>query len=148
MATPLLVLHRPQAPCLPTQQTKATAASTLQRRRPARPPSLDVSPISTAHSRRDLFSIDYGLWSFDDRDSAIVCTVTNHTLHTELSLWTPLLTEDAHRQACIQHRVRCCDVCYTEHSLRWCSALFQNVFSLLNPELATHDPDGSVFETW
>ena len=24
----------------------------------------------------------------------------------------------------------------------------KNVFSLLNPELAPHDPDGSVFETW
>jgi len=128
--------------------TTATAASTLQRRRPARPPSQDVSPVSTTHSRRDPFSIDYGLWPFDDRDYAIVCTVTNHTLHTDLSLWTPLLTEDARRQACIQHRGCCCNCGSTEHSLRWCPAPFQNVFSLLNPELATHDPDGSVFETW
>ena len=55
---------------------------------------------------------------------------------------------DTRRQACIQHRGRCCDCGSTEHSLRWCTAPFQNVFSLLNPELATYDPDGSVFETW
>ena len=32
-------------------------------------------------------------------------------------------------------------------SLR-CLAPFKNSFSLLNPEFATHDADGSIFETW
>ena len=61
---------------------------------------------------------------------------------------TPLLTEDTRRQACIQHGGRCCNCGSTEHNLRWRPAHFHNVFSLLNPELATHDPDGSVFERW
>ena len=72
----------------------------------------------------------------------------NHMLHTDMSLWTPLLTEEAHRKACLQHHGRCCNCGSTEHSLRWCPTPFQNVFSLLNPELATHNLDSSVFETW
>ena len=51
--------------------------------------ALNVSPT---HSRRDPFAADYGLWPFDDRDDDIVCTVTNNILHTDLSLWTPLLS--------------------------------------------------------
>ena len=78
----------------------------------------------------------------------IVCTVKNHILNTNLSLWTPLLTEDARRQARIQYSGRCCNCGSTDHSLRWCPATFTNVFSLLNPEFATHDTDGSMFETW
>ena len=35
-----------------------------------------VLNVSQTHSRRDPFSIDYGLWPFDDRDYDIVCTVT------------------------------------------------------------------------
>ena len=35
-----------------------------------------------------------------------------------------------------------------QSSLRLCLALFKNKFSLFNPELGTHDLDGSVFETW
>ena len=74
--------------------------------------------------------------------------VTNHMINTNMSLWTPLLTADARRQACIQHSGRCCNCGSTEHSLRWCPSPFANVFSLLNPEFATHDKDGSLFESW
>ena len=70
------------------------------------------------------------------------------TLSAPLSLWTPLLTEDARRQACIHCSGRCCNCGSTEHSLRWCPAPFTNIFPLLNPEFATHDTDGSIFETW
>ena len=52
---------------------------------------LNVSPT---HSRRDPFAADYGFWPFDDRGD-IVCTVTNNILNTDLSLWTPLLSENA-----------------------------------------------------
>ena len=137
-------LHAP-----PTVAVSTTSATVSQRHysHPTRP-SHTVSNVSHAHSRRDPFSVDYGLWPFDDKDYAIVCTVTNHMVNTNLSLWTPLLTEDARRQACIQYSGRCCNCGSTEHSLRWCPATFTNVFSLLNPEFATHDADGSMFETW
>ena len=85
---------------------------------------------------------------FDDLDYDIVCMVTNNVVNTDLSLWTPLLSEDARRRACVEYRGRCCNCGSTEHSLRWCPAPFKNTFSLLNPEFRTHDPDGSVFETW
>ena len=80
-------LHAP-----PTVATPAASVGASQRHssRPART-SHDVSNISHAHSRRDPFSVDYGLWPFDDRDYAIVCTVTNNMVNTNLSLWTPLL---------------------------------------------------------
>ena len=108
----------------------------------------DVLNVSLTHSRRDPFSVDYGLWPFDDRDYEIVCTVTNNIVNTDLSLWTPLVSEDARRQACLQYKGRCCNCGSTEHSLRWCPAPFKNTFSPLNPESGTHDPDGSVFEIW
>ena len=84
-------LHAP-----PTVTTPATSVAASQRynSRAARPP-YDVSHISHAHSRRDPFSVDYGLWPFDDRDYAIVCTVTNNMVNTNLSLWTLHLTHDA-----------------------------------------------------
>ena len=104
--------------------------------------------VSPTHFRRDPFNVDYVLWPFDDRDYDIVCTVTNNVLNTDLSLWTPLLSEDARRQACVKYKGRCCNCGSTEHSLRWCPAPFKNTFSLLNPEFGTHDPDGSIFETW
>ena len=133
----------------PTVAIPAASAAVQQRNcsRPTRP-SHTVSNISHAHSRRDPFRVDYGLWPFDDKDYGIVCTVTNHMLNTNLSLWTPLFTEDARRQACIQYSGRCCNCGSTDHSLRWCPATFTNVFSLFNPEFATHDTDGSMFETW
>ena len=65
-----------------------------------------------------------------------------------MSLRTPLLSEDACRQACVQYRGRCYNCDSTEHSLRWCPAPFRNTFSLLNLEFGTHDSDGSIFETW
>ena len=141
----------PQASSLHAPPTVATpgasvAASQRHNSRPALP-SHDVSNVSHVHSRRDPFSVDYGLWPFDDRDYAIVCTVTNNMVNTNLFLWTPLLTKDARRQAYIQYSGRCCNCGSTEHSLRWCSAPFMNVFSLLNLEFATHDADGSIFET-
>ena len=83
-----------------------------------------VFNISPTYSRRDPFADDYGLWPFDDRDYDIVCTVTNHILNTNLSLWTPLLSEEARRQACVQYKGRCCSCGSTEHSLRWCPAPF------------------------
>ena len=137
-------LHTP-----PTVATPATSVAASQRHNScaARPPH-DVSHISHAHSCRDPFSVDYGLWPFDDRDYAIVSTVTNNMVNSNLSMWTPLLTEDARRQACIEYSGRCFNCGSTEHSLRWCPAPFMNVFALLNPEFATRDADGSIFETW
>ena len=137
-------LHAP-----PTVATPATsvAASQHHTRRAARPPH-DVSHISHAYSRRDPFLVDYGLWPFDDRDYAIACTVTNNMVNTNMSLKTPLLTEDARCQACIQYSGRCCNCGSTEHSLRWCPASLVNVFSHLNPEFATHNVVGSIFKTW
>ena len=75
-------LHAP-----PTVATPATFVAALRRHnsRAARPPH-DVSHISHARSRRDPFSVDYSLWPFDDRDYAIVCTVTNNMVNTNLSL--------------------------------------------------------------
>ena len=133
----------------PTVAVPAALAAVSQRKysRPTRP-SHTVSNVSHAHSRRDPFRVDYGLWFFDDKDCDIVCTVTNHMLNTKMSLWTPLLTEDARRQACIQYSGRCCDCGSMNHSLHWCPATFANTFSLLNPEFATHDTDGSMFEMW
>ena len=127
-----------------------TASVTVPHRHHSRPsrPSHTVSNVSPVHSRRDPFRIDDGIWPFDDQDYAIVCTVTNHALHTKLSFWTPLLTEDARRQACVQYSGRCCDGGSSDHSLRWCPSPFANVFSLFNPEFVTHDADGSIFETW
>ena len=68
-----------------------TASVTASQRHSSRPSRLShtVSNVSPVHSRRDPFRIDYGIWPFDDQDYAIVCTVTNHALHTKLSLWTP-----------------------------------------------------------
>ena len=137
-------LHAP-----PTVAVSAASVAVSQRHnsRPTRP-SHAVSSVSHVHSRRNPFRVDYGLWPFDDKDYAIVCTVTNHMVNTNLPLWTPLLTEDARRQACVQYSGRCCNCGSTEHNLRWCPATFTNVFSLLNSEFATHDADGSIFETW
>ena len=130
----------------------SNSLTTLPNRSTRRFGRQDTAPgvfnISPTHSRRDSFADDYGLWSFDDRDYDIVCTVTNHILDTDLSLWTPLLSEEPRRQACVQYKGRCCNCGSTEHSLRWCPAPFRNTFSLLNPEFGTHDSDGSIFETW
>ena len=105
--------------------------------------------VSQTHSCRDPFSVDYGLWPFGDCDYEIVSTVTNKILSTGLSLWTPLLSEDAaRRQACVQYRGRCCNCDSFKHSLRWCPAPFKSTFSLLNPEFGTRDPNGSVIEKW
>ena len=86
----------PQAPSLhapPTVAVSATSAAVSQRHNscPTRP-SHTVSNVSHVHSRRDPFRVDYGLWPFDGRHYAIVCTVTNHMVSTNLSLWIPLLT--------------------------------------------------------
>ena len=140
--------HASRSIATPTVTVPAAPAAGSQRyTRLARPPHT-VSNVDHVHSRRDPFRIDYGLWPFDDSDYAIVCTVTNQMVNTNLSLWTPLLTDSARRQACIQYSGRCCNCGSSEHSLRWCPAPFTNTFSLLNPEFATHDPDGSKFEIW
>ena len=138
------------SPHAPPAITVPTASVTMPHRHNSRSsrPSHTVSNVPPVHSRRDPFRIDYGIWPFDDQDYAIVCTVTNHALHTKLSLWTPLLTEDARRQACVQYSGRCCNCGSSDHSLCWCPAPFANIFSLLNPEFKTHDADGSIFETW
>ena len=89
----------PQVPSshAPPPINAPTASVTAPQRYNSRPsrPSHSVSNVSPVHSRRDPFHIDYGIWPFEDQDYAIVCTVTNHALHTKLSLWTPLLTEVA-----------------------------------------------------
>ena len=123
-----------QAP--PTVAVLAASAAVSQRHtsRPTRP-SHTASNISHAHSRREPSSVDYGLWPFDDEDYAIVCTVTNHMVNKNLSLWTPLLTEDARYQACIQYSGCCCNCGSTDHSLRWCPAAFTNVFPFSTPSL-------------
>ena len=140
--------HASRSIATPTVTVPAAPAAGSQRyTRLARPPHT-VPNVDHVHSRRDPFRIDYGLWPFDDSDYAIVCTVTNQMVNTNLSLWTPLLTDSARRQACIQYSGRCCNCGSSEHSLRWCPAPFTNTFSLLNPEFATHDPDGSKFEIW
>ena len=107
-----------------------------------------VLNVSLTHSQRNPFFVDYGLWHFNYRDYDIVCTVTNSIVNTDLSLWTPLLSEAARRQACVQYKGRCCKCGSTKHSLRWCLAPFKDTFLLLNPEFGTHDPDESVLETW
>ena len=82
----------PQAPSSHaphTVTTSVTSITPLQRnnRRTGRPDAsnsiLNVSPV---YSRRDPFSVDNGLWPFDDRDHASVCTVTNNMLNTDMSL--------------------------------------------------------------
>ena len=137
----------PHAPPIMTVPTASVIVPDRHNSRPSRP-SHTVSNVSHVHSRRDPFRIDYGIWPLDDQNSAIVCTVTNNALQTKLSLWTPLLTEDARRQACVQYSGHCCNCGSSDHSLRWCPSPFANIFSLLNPEFATHDADGSIFETW
>ena len=107
-----------------------------------------IFDVSQTHSRRDPFAVDYGLWPFEDRDYEIVCTMTNNILNTDLSLWKPLVSEDARRQACVQYGGRCCNCGSTEHNFCWCPAPFKNMFLLLNHEVGTRDSDGSVFETW
>lgn len=97
-----------------------------------------ISNISPYHSRRDLFSVDYGLCSFDDRDYVIVCTVEN-MVHTDISLWTFLLKEGRSASPGF-YSGRCCSCGSNEHSLRWCPTPVQNIFSLLNPGFTTTDP--------
>ena len=65
-----------------------------------------VLNVSPTHSRRDPFNVDYGLWPVDDCNFDIVCMVTNNLANTDLSLWTPLLTEDARRQVCVHSTKR------------------------------------------
>ena len=93
----------------PTVAVSAASAAVSQGHysRPTQP-SHTVSNVSHAHSRRNPFRVGYVLWPFDDKDYQIVCTVTNHMARTYLSLWTPHLTEDARRHACIQYSGRCC----------------------------------------
>ena len=131
-----------------TSSVSPTASLLRNTRRNGQPDATHgVLNVSPTHSRGDP-SVDYGLWPFDDRDYNIVCTVTNHIVNTDLSLWTSLLSEDARRQACVQYKGRCCNCGCIEHSLHWCRVPFKNTFSLLNTVFGTHDPDGSVLETW
>ena len=132
----------------PTVTVPAVSAAGSQRFTRLARPSHTASNVDHVHSRRDPFRVDYGLWPFDDRDYAIVCTVTNQMVNSNLSLWTPLLTDGARRQACIKYSGRCCNCGSSEHSLRWCPAPLTNTFSLLNTEFATHDADGSILDTW
>ena len=79
------------------QASSSQAPSSL----PWAPLAHGAASVSPVHSRRDPFSVDYGLWSFVDNDYNIVCTVTNLAVNIDLSLWTPLLTEEARRQAAL-----------------------------------------------
>ena len=80
----------PQASSLHAPPTVAvpTVSATVSQRHNSRPTrSLHaVSNVSHVHSRRDAFSVDYGLGLLDDRDYALVCTVTNPMVNTNLSL--------------------------------------------------------------
>ena len=109
---------------IPTVTVPAASAAGSQRFTRLARPSHTVSNVDHVHSRRDPFRVDYGLWPFDDREYTIVCTVTNQMVNSNLSLWTPLLTDDARRQACIQYSGRCCNCGSSEHSLQWCPAPF------------------------
>ena len=61
----------PQASSLHASPTIAvsTTSATVSQRHNSRPtrPSHTVSNVSHAHSRRDPFSVDYGLWPYDDK---------------------------------------------------------------------------------
>ena len=76
-APPASSLHAP-----PTVAVLTTSAGAPQchHSRHTRP-SYTVSNVSHAHSRRDRFRVDYGLWTFDDKYYATVCTVTNHMVN-------------------------------------------------------------------
>ena len=69
--------------------------------------------------------------------------MTNNILNTDLSLWTPLLTKDARRQACVQYKGRCCSCGSAAHSLRWCPAPFKSTFSLLNRWICVRNMENS-----
>ena len=78
-----------------------------------------VLNVSLADSRRHPFYVDYVLWPFDDRDYSIIYTLANNIVNINLSLWTPLLSKDARRQAYVQYKGRCCNCGSTKYSLRW-----------------------------
>ena len=80
----------------PASQASSSQAPTSP---PCAPSAHGVASVSPVHSSRDPFSVDYGLWPFHDNNCNIVCTVTNLAVNTDLSLWTPLLTEPAARLA-------------------------------------------------
>ena len=147
--SPALQSSSSNAPPMATSSVSPTALLHRNTRRRGRADAAHgVLNVSLTHSRRDSFYVDYGLWPFDNRDYDVVRTVTNSVVNTDLSLWTPLLSKVARRQACVQYTGCCCNYGSTEHSLRWCPAPSKNTFSLLNPKVGTHDPDGSVFKTW
>ena len=62
--------------------TTASQASSSQA--PSSPPwapsAHGVTSVSPVPTRRDPFSVDYGLWPFRDNDYNIACTVTNLAL--------------------------------------------------------------------
>ena len=141
----------PSSHAPPTVTAAAPSIAPLQRRnlRTGQPDiSHGVLNISFAHSRMYSFSVNYGLWPFDGRDYVIVYTVTNNMVNTDLSLWTPLFTEDTRRHGCMLYSGCWCNNVTTEHSLRKRPAPFRNVSSLLNLEIGAYCPDGFVFETW
>lgn len=121
--------------------TPATAVSALQRAVPPR----NLLHTMFRLSRRDLLSVDYSLWPFDDKGYTIICTLTNHMLQ---NLWILVVTEEVRRQACIKHLGSCCNFGFTERSLSWCTAPSQNAFPHLDPEFAARVPEGFVFGTW
>ena len=139
------------APSTVTTPVPPTAPLQRNIRRSGRPyANHGVLNVSPTHSGRDSLSVDYDLWSFDDRDYAIVCTVTNNVVNNDLSLCTPLFSEDACRQGCVQYTTRsgrCCNCGSTEHGLWRCRTPFKNAFSFIKLEFGRHDPDGSLFET-
>lgn len=114
MATPSLPLLRPRA---------LTLLYTQPLRLPLFPPYIDVTLDGPFHmmSQRlhmhiigDQLYVDCGLLFFNSRGYANVCTMTNHIVYTDLSLWTPLLTEDACRQACEKYSSGCSSCGSTE----------------------------------
>ena len=99
----------------------STASPHRNTPRNVRPDSTrDILNVSSTHSRRYPFSVDYGLWPFSDCDCDVLCTVTNNIVNTDLFLSTSRLSEDARRQAGVQCRSCCCNCGSTERILLWC----------------------------
>ena len=65
-----------------TSASQASSSHALAHKAPLGPP-IRRPGHPAAHG---VASVDYGLWPFDDNDYDIVCTVTNHTVNTDLSL--------------------------------------------------------------
>ena len=75
-------------------------------------------------------------------------------VHADLSLWTPLLTEEARRQAWVRKpavKLGCNEAAAAVTAVQTITTFVGALTpfrmpSLLNPNFITHDPDGTMFE--